>query len=76
MWTQQLIADLRFRLKVSQEAMAREIAKLRPQVELLTARSEALTELLECAARGGHPTVAEIVKTIEAYDLQLVRKEE
>ena len=53
-----------------------EIAKLRPQVALLKARNEALTELLECAARGGHKTASEIVDIIHGYDLTLTKKEQ
>lgn len=49
-WAKQLIADLRRKVQQCNEPMIAEIAKLRPQVELLKARNEALTELLDCAA--------------------------
>lgn len=74
-WTQDLIASLRERLSIQNEPLIREVAKLRPQVELLKARNEALTELLDCAARGGHKTAQEIMEIIQAYGLELNKKE-
>lgn len=73
-WAQQMIRDLRKRLEMATEPFVREMAKLRPQMELLKARNEALTELLECAARGGHATSQVIVEVIQAYDLSLSKK--
>ncbi len=75
-WCRELIADLRKRLQYATESMAAELAKLRPQMQLIKARNEALTELLECAARGGHKTASEIVEIIENYDLTLTKKED
>lgn len=75
-WAQQLIADLRKKVQYGNEPLMKELAKLRPQVELLMARNGALTELLECAAMGGHKTAQEIVKIIEAYDMTLTKREE
>ncbi len=68
-WVKELIDDLRKRVQFATEPMVKELARLRPQVELLKTRNEALTELLECAARGGHKTAQEIMEIIRAYDL-------
>lgn len=70
-WAQQLIKGLRERADIAREPLVREVAKLRPQVELLRRRNEALTELLECAAKGGHPTAQEIIAIIGDCDLIL-----
>ena len=75
-WAQDLINDLRRCLNVSRDQLVTEIARLRPRVEVLECRNGALTELLECAARGGHKTAAEIVAIVEEFDLELVKKEE
>lgn len=75
-WAQSLIRGLRERLKIANEPLLAEVAKLRPQVDLLKARNEALTELLECAARGGHKTASEIVDIIHGYDLTLTKHEQ
>lgn len=70
-WAKQIIHDLRQRLRTSNEPLVAELAKLRPQVEFLKRRNEALTELLECAALGQHKTAAEIVAILHTYDLTL-----
>lgn len=75
-WAQELIRSLRLRIQVATEPLVAELARLRPRMELLKARWEAMTELLECAARGGHKTAEEIVRTLESYDLTLTPKEE
>jgi hypothetical protein len=62
---------LRRRLEYATEPLAAEIAKLRPRLELLQRRNEALGELLECAARGGHKDAQEIMEVIRGYDLTL-----
>lgn len=74
-WAQQIIADLRKRVQYGTEPLIAELAKLRPQVELLKAREGALTELLNCAARGGHKTSQDIIEIIESYGLVLSTKE-
>ncbi len=74
-WAKQLIADLRRRIEAQGEPLVRELARLRPQVDLLKARNEALTELLECAARGGHKTAEEIMEIIRSYSLTLTPEE-
>lgn len=73
-WSQQLIADLRNRVKYAVEPMVTELARLRPQVERLKAHNEAMQDLLSCAARGGHKTAQEIIEVIERYDLVLREK--
>jgi hypothetical protein len=75
-WARELIADLRKRVQYATEPLAAEVAKLRPQVALLKARNDALTELLECAAKGGHKAAWEIVQIIEGYDLTLTKRED
>ena len=75
-WARQLIADLRKRLEANREPLLAELTKLRPQVALLKARNEALTELLECAAIGMHKTSQEIIAIIQAYDLTLTERTE
>lgn len=74
-WAQRLIASLRDRLSIANEPLINELAKLRPQVELLKRKNEALTELLDCAARGGHPTAQDIMDIIRQYDLTLTKVE-
>ena len=74
-WAQQTINDLRKRLNDQNNPLTREIASLRPRVELLKNRNEALTELLECAAKGGHKTAKEIVEVLQTFELTLTPKE-
>ena len=74
-WAQEVISSLRLRLEANREPLLTELVRLRPRVELLEARNCALNELLQCAARGGHITAAEIVNIIENYDLTLTKKE-
>lgn len=74
-WAKELIADLRRRIQYGNEPLINEIAKLRPQMEKMRAQHEAMTELLECAARGGHKTAQEIIAIIQAYDLTLTKKD-
>lgn len=74
-WAQEMIKKLRDRLDISRDPLVTEVAKLRPQVELLKTRNEALIELLECAARGQHKTAAEIMEIIRAYNLTLTPNE-
>ena len=72
-WVQELIQDLRKRAAHASEPLIAELTKLRPQMELARRREEAMTELLECAARGGHKTAQEIIAIIEAYNLTLTK---
>lgn len=74
-WAQELLADLRRRVQYGNEPVLREIAHLRPQVELFKRKNEALTELLECAARGWHKDAQAIVEILEMYDLVLKPKQ-
>ena len=69
-WARDTLSRLRNTLAARDSPLSRELDTLRPRVKLLTARNEALTELLECAARGGHTTAAEIVQVIEQYDFK------
>lgn len=75
-WAQHVINDLCKRIEASQEPLLGELASLRSRVELLSARYEAMTELIQCAARGGHATSTEIVAIIEAFNLELRQKED
>jgi hypothetical protein len=68
-WARYLIAGLRRQIEMQAEPLSRELKKLHPLVELLRARNEALTELLQCAAKGGHPAAQTIADMIEAYGL-------
>lgn len=68
-WARGVIADLRTRVVHQCEPLIRELAILRPRMDALKNRNEALIELLDCAARGGHKTAQEIVKVIECYGL-------
>jgi hypothetical protein len=70
-WARELIATLRLRLASATEPLTAEVARLRPQVDLLQRKLDAIEELLTCAARGGHKTAAEIIEVLESYDLQL-----
>lgn len=74
-WARELIADLRMRVQYGNEPLLDEVAKLRPQVEVLKRRNEALTELLQCAARGGHKTSQEVIAIIEEFDLTLTKRD-
>ncbi len=73
-WAKQLIADLRRHVQYGNEPLLKEISQLRPQVELLKRRNEALTELLDCAAKGGHTTAKEIMDVISTYNLTLTKE--
>ena len=75
-WAQQVIQELRKSIKHLAEGPAREIAKLTRENVLYQRRFEAMTELLECAARGDHKTAQEIVSIIQAYSLELVKDED
>lgn len=70
-WCRELLANLRQRIQVSNEPLVKELALLRPKVELLQARNNAMEELLLCAANGGHMTARAIMDVIEGYDLVL-----
>lgn len=74
-WTRELLADLRRKVMTATEPLYRELNQLRPRMEKLKRQNEALTELLDCAARGGHPTAVEIAKMIEAYGLNRNQEE-
>ena len=75
-WARQLIDSLRLRVESATEPLVREIARLRPRAELLEARNSALTELLDCAAKGGHKTAKEIMDILMAYELILKKRED
>lgn len=75
-WAQDELHRLRLCRDEQTRPLINELARLRPKVELLQAHNDALKELLECAARGGHKTAQEIIKVIETYDLTLTKKEE
>ena len=70
-WAQELISSLRQRIRAATDPLIKEISVLRPKVDLLKTKNEALTELLGCAASGNHKTAQEIIKIIRAYDLTL-----
>jgi hypothetical protein len=74
MWTKELLADLRKRVACGNEPLIKEITRLRPKVELLSARNGALMELLECAARGGSIASCDIINIIQGYSLELVKE--
>lgn len=72
-WARDYIKQLQSNLQQRTEAMVRELAKLRPEVEVLRARNGALTELLHCAAKGGHVGAADIINAIKGHDLVLTK---
>ncbi len=74
-WAQTIINDLRQRIDISRDPLFTEVVRLRPQVELLKARNEALTYLLQCAARGEHEMSQNIISILEDFDLVLKKKE-
>lgn len=76
MWAQILIRGLRQEITAHTERLERELKTLRPLTQKLKAHNEALTELLECAARGGHKTAKEIMDIIGSYSLELSKEEE
>lgn len=73
-WARELIADLRKDVQLRVEVITRDNKQLVERVRLLSSRNEALTELLECAAKGGHITATVIADMLKTYDLQLVSK--
>jgi len=73
-WARELICDLRSQVAAKTGPLARELATLRPRVELLRSKNEALTELLNCAAKGEHPTAQVIMKVLRTYDLTLTER--
>jgi hypothetical protein len=72
-WAQERLERFRSDLQKAREPLLKELGVLRPKVELLEARNAALVELLQAAARGGHLAAADIVRTLEGYELQLVK---
>jgi len=70
-WAKELLACLRKQIEQGQEPLVRELNRLRPQMELLRLREAAMTELLDCAAKGGHKSAQEIMDIIRAYNLTL-----
>lgn len=73
-WAQEIIAELRHRLKTDSEQAIKELNRLRPRVEFLEAKNNGLMELLGCAAKGGHMTAQEICSLLDGYELQLAAK--
>jgi hypothetical protein len=73
-WAREIIRTLRERIwsmTSPDSPVVREVAELRPQVDLLKRRNGALRELLECAAKGGHVASQDIVSILAGYGLQL-----
>lgn len=70
-WAQTMLSTLRERVKVATEPLVAELAKLRPKVKRLRAQNEALTELLQCAALGGHHDAQTIVEVLQNYDIPM-----
>lgn len=66
-WAQDIINHLRKRVQYGNEPLIAELAKLRPKVEALKAKNDALIELLQAAARGGHMTSSDIITVITEY---------
>lgn len=54
--------------------LLKQLDTYRAQVKKLKARNYALTELLECAARGGHMVAQQIIDVIGGYNLELVKE--
>ncbi len=74
-WARETIANLRAKLEAATDPLVKELSQLRPRMELLKARNEALQELLECAAKGGHRSSQEIMDIIGQYDLTLTKRD-
>lgn len=66
-WAREVIADLRRRVQCATGQLTRELSRLRPQVEKLAAENNAMRELMQAAARGGHMGASEIVRVIDEY---------
>jgi hypothetical protein len=66
-WVRELLGHLRREVATGRDPLLRELSVLRPQLDKVRAINEALTELLQCAAKGGHMTAGEIVAVIESY---------
>ena len=62
-WARELLANLRQQL----EAERRKVKGLEHESKVYYARNEALNELLDCAAKGGHKTAQTIVDMIKVY---------
>ncbi len=75
LWARETIANLRRQLQIKPDTQDT-INKLRLQLELMKAKNEAMTELIECAARGGHKQSVEIMDIIGNYDLTLTKHDE
>jgi hypothetical protein len=74
-WARELIKELRQRVQYATEPLVKEAADLRRQCQLNQAKAEAMTELLDCAARGGHKTATEIMEVLRSYSLTLTPDE-
>ncbi len=68
-WAQEMLKNLREKLDTATEPLRSRVAVLEARNHKLKSRNEALIELLECAAKGGHETAVEICKMIEVYEL-------
>jgi hypothetical protein len=68
-WAKELLAYQRKQVAMANEPLVRELATLRPLVEKLKNKNSALTQLLECAAKGGHITAQEIVAELRVHEL-------
>lgn len=68
-WARDLIKELRDRVKYATEPLVSEVAKLRTKTDLQERKLGALTELITCAAKGGHLTSVEIINVLESYSL-------
>lgn len=66
-WAQQTINDLRKRVQSGNEPLLKEVSQLRPQVAHLRAKNDALNELLQMAAKGGHVAALDIINVIQDY---------
>lgn len=75
-WARNLILELRQRIDYWKDGPAKKIAELQKKNEQLESRNAAMTELLECAAKGGHMTATDIIGIIGGYSLELVKEEE
>lgn len=75
-WAQTHIIALRNETQYTVDYLTKEVARLRPQVALLTNRLAAMDEIMEYLIKGGHPDAQKIHDIVGGYGLNIVEPPE
>ena len=71
-WAQAFIKDLRNEHSRHTEFLTKEVVRLRPLVEVLTNRLNAMDEIMRYLIKGGHPDGQMIHDIVGSYGLNIV----